>query len=104
MYFACVVASPVFINHPRDTDIIIGANITLTCSASGDPPPKITWEKTDQRSGERMVLSGSDVAAQSNGDLPLINLQQDDTGLYHCIADNQVDQIETTARIRVQGT
>ena len=51
-----------------------------------------------------MVLSGSDIVSLSNGDLPLVNVQQDDSGLYHCIADNQVDRVEATAVIKVQGT
>lgn len=75
----------------------------MTCSASGDPEPHITWEKTDLRTGERTMLSGSDTVALRNGDLPLVNVQQDDAGLYHCIADNRVDQIEATAVVRVQG-
>lgn len=50
------------------------------------------------------MLSGSDIVALSNGNLPLVNVQQDDTGLYHCVASNRVDQIEVTAEIRVQGT
>jgi len=49
------------------------------------------------------MLLGSDIFALSNGDLPLINVQQNDTGLYHCIANNQVDWIEVTVMIQVQG-
>ena len=101
--FMCIAASPDFNTYPQDADPNIGDSIMLSCSASGDPSPQIVWEKTDQRTGVRMVLSGSDIVALSNGDLPLVNVQQNDSGLYHCIADNQVDQIEATAIIRVQG-
>ena len=89
--------------YPQDVDLNIGDDITLTCSASGDPLPQISWEKTDKRTGERLMLSGSDVVALSNGNLPLVNVQQDYTGLYHCVASNRVDQIKVTAEIRVQG-
>ena len=99
----CVTATPVFGTYPQDANLNIGDNIMLNCSASGDPPPQITWEKTDQRTGVRMVLSGSDIVSLSNGDLPLVNVQQDDSGLYHCIADNQVDRVEATAMVKVQG-
>ena len=98
-----ITASPDFTSYPQDTDLNIGDSIVLSCSASGDPPPWIAWERTDQRTGVRTVLSGSDIAALSNGGLPLVNVRQDDSGLYHCIADNQVDEIEATAIIRVQG-
>ena len=98
-----IAASPDFNTYPQDADLNIGDTIILSCSASGDPPPQIVWEKTDQRMGVRTVISGSDIVALSNGDLPLVNVQQDDSGLYHCIADNQVDQNEATAIIRVQG-
>jgi len=50
-----------------------------------------------------MLVPESDINTLSNGDLPLRNLQQIDTGMYHCVADNGIDRIESSAMIRIEG-
>ena len=96
------VVTPTFTTTPQNADLGVGGDVTLTCSATGVPAPQIMWERTNQTGG-RMLVPGSDINALRSGDLPLTNLQQGDTGLYHCVADNQVDRIESSAMIRIGG-
>lgn len=42
-------AAPVFIKQPHNKGVDILKNISIPCSASGVPPPKITWSRTDGR-------------------------------------------------------
>ena len=96
------VAMPTFTTTPQSADLDTGGAITLNCSATGDPTPQIIWERTNQTGG-RMLVPGSDINTLRNGDLPLTNLQQGDTGMYHCVADNGVYRMESSAIIRVKG-
>lgn len=37
--------SPKWIKEPKDTYVIAGANVSLTCEASGFPIPEVSWKK-----------------------------------------------------------
>lgn len=63
-------------NHSR---VNIGSNVTLSCNASGDPLPDITWTKDGVRTAQYNA---------SGHWLYLVNVQKEDFGSYKCIADN----------------
>ncbi|ESO93974.1 hypothetical protein LOTGIDRAFT_228659 [Lottia gigantea] len=74
--------------RPGDTDTIVqadpGSNTTLTCAATGIPAPNITWTRSD---GGQLP----DGSAQRRGAvLPLINVTPKMSGLYRCVADNNI--------------
>ena len=50
---------PVFDNEGTSTDVNVrsGENVTLTCRAEGDPPPRISWRREDDRP---ILLTDSD--------------------------------------------
>ena len=59
--------------------LTIGKNYTLTCNASGDPLPKITWTK-DGIPAEEFNVTGHK--------LHLTNVKLKDVGSYRCTASN----------------
>ena len=75
--------------------------VTFTCSATGIPPPKITWVRNGapfDRSNTRVTLTdptvpelystnGGDVFLVSRN-LTLDNTMDADTGTYTCVASN----------------
>ena len=63
----------------RQSRITLGANLTLTCNASGDPTPNIAWTK-EGRTAAQFNVSGHK--------LDLVNVNVDDAGSYKCTADN----------------
>ena len=66
----------------RQSRIILGTNFTLTCNASGDPTPNITWTKEGLTASKFKVLGHK---------LSLVNVKIEDVGSYKCTADNGYD-------------
>ncbi|XP_068717253.1 uncharacterized protein [Montipora capricornis] len=90
-----VVVSPL----PSKTVGILGCNVTLNCSASGDPEPTIMWRKQGGQIpvGRRL---------QINGALVLTNLTLNDTGNYSCVITSAslFQEIETVTSLEVNET
>ena len=90
-----VVVSP----PPSKTVGILGCNVTLNCSASGDPEPTIIWRKQGGQIpvGRRL---------QINGALVLTNLTLNDTGNYSCVITSAslFQEIETVTSLEVNET
>lgn len=94
-----VTARPAFVIQPQNTEVLVGESVTLECSATGHPPPRITWTR-----GDRTPLPEDPrVSITPSGGLYIQNVLQDDSGEYTCFASNSVDSIHATALIIVQG-
>ena len=63
----------------RQSRTTFGTNYTLTCNASGDPNPKITWTKEGKPAAQFNV---------SGHKLDLVDIKVEDVGSYKCTADN----------------
>ncbi|CAD7086455.1 unnamed protein product [Hermetia illucens] len=85
-----VVVPPDILDFETSRDIVVdeGQNATLTCSASGLPPPTITW----RREKEKPILSvgGKEVFSIESQNLSLKNVNRHYMGAYLCIASNGI--------------
>ncbi|KAM8809372.1 peroxidasin homolog [Eudromia elegans] len=92
-------ARPSFVIHPQNTEVLVGESVTLECSATGHPQPRITWTK-----GDRTPLpSDPRITITPSGGLYIQNVKQEDGGEYACFATNSIDNIYATAYIIVQA-
>ena len=67
--------------------VVSGSRVVLTCSASGNPPPSITWSRLD---GE---MVGEVRAGEERLEIARAGLHH--AGLYQCLADNGLNQVDS---------
>lgn len=83
-----VFAPPSITNAPIErVHVEAGKDLTLTCNASGDPQPNITWTKD----GVPMSLSSN-----AFHQFRLTDVQSEDSGSYKCTASNGYGSDATT--------
>ncbi|XP_049335709.1 hemicentin-1 isoform X1 [Astyanax mexicanus] len=81
-----VLVPPSIVNKGGVQDVKVkeGQNITLTCEATGNPVPEITWLKDGQ-----LVTGEPRLQVMSHGRfLHISDVQVADTGRYSCLASN----------------
>ncbi|XP_043921822.1 uncharacterized protein LOC122797094 [Protopterus annectens] len=79
--------APEFTVELTDQVVTLGHSFTLTCKASGQPPPVFHWFKGDDKivNGDKLSLSISD---ENCAQLLLRSACVEDTGCYKCVAVN----------------
>ena len=79
---------PTITEAPQDTTVNEGDPLQLTCNASGQPTPTITWTKDGKQLGKTLNIQKSN---------------KNDAGKYVCKADNSVKDAKTaSAQVTVQ--
>ncbi|XP_058872731.1 peroxidasin homolog isoform X1 [Acipenser ruthenus] len=89
---------PSFVIQPQNTEVRVGASITLECSATGHPQPQITWTR-----GNGNLRNISRHTITSSGGLFIQNVSLEDHGQFICLASNNQDSIQSSAQIIVQA-
>ena len=94
-----VISLPRFtVKPPAKVMESIGANMTLNCSATGDPQPVISWK----RQGSRLPIGRSQ---QIDGALVIWDVQKEDAGNYICVATSAgVFDVERVTYVELQGS
>lgn len=94
-----MIDTPPMLNY----EFPIGATLTISCKARGEPPPRVTWRK---EKGSLPPNGRSQVDVQ--GSLVIVNIQPEDVGQYTCTADNnngnvdfQFDTVSMTTTVKV---
>ena len=92
-----VVSLPQFtVKPPAKIVGYIGANMTLNCSATGDPQPVISWK----RQGSQLPVGRSQ---QIDGALVVRDVQKEDGGNYICVATSAgVFDVERVTYVEIQ--
>ena len=92
-----VVSLPVFtVKPPGKVFAAAGDNLTLNCSATGDPRPIISWK----RQGAALPVGRS---RRTNYGLIIRDLREEDAGNYICVATSAgVFDVETISDVEVK--
>ncbi|XP_038078549.1 neogenin-like isoform X5 [Patiria miniata] len=81
--------------RPQNTYTNVGSSVTLNCNAYGIPGPTTTWSKEGEE------LEPGDVYLVSAGSLTIDQVIQEDAGIYQCVADNRLENIQASAELIV---
>ncbi|XP_078067464.1 vascular endothelial growth factor receptor kdr-like [Mustelus asterias] len=91
---------PVLQKNLTSMDVNSSSTMSLNCSVSGRPPPRITWYKNEQQ-----ILPASGILLEAgNKTLTIERVRFDDEGEYKCKATNEKGTVETSAYIAVLGS
>uniref|UniRef100_A0A8D9AQU8 Neurotrimin n=1 Tax=Cacopsylla melanoneura TaxID=428564 RepID=A0A8D9AQU8_9HEMI len=85
-----VVVPPNIDDSLSSSDVIVreGANVTLSCHASGSPPPVIKWKRDDVA---KINVNKTHAVSEFEGStLEMTRISRLDMGAYLCIASNNV--------------
>ena len=95
--YLCFPELPHFIAKPSSSVTVKEKqSITLPCSASGFPPPVITWYKDgDVIKEERREFK--------KRNLEIKEIQYEDRGSYTCTADNLLGRVQSSVNVTVKG-
>ncbi|NXR06220.1 NCAM1 protein, partial [Semnornis frantzii] len=100
-----VFAKPKITYVENKTAMELEEQITLTCEASGDPIPSITWRTSTRNiSSEEKTLDGRMVVRSHArvSSLTLKEIQYTDAGEYICTASNTIGQDSQAMYLEVQ--
>ncbi|XP_043196790.1 peroxidasin homolog isoform X2 [Amphibalanus amphitrite] len=92
-------AIPRITSPPQDQVVPAGANIDLTCGASGYPAPEVGW----LLNGRRIRHSSRVAVLAGGGVLRITNVQSADAGTYTCEARNEAGVAREDADLDVTG-
>nr|XP_033781751.1 contactin-4-like [Geotrypetes seraphini] len=71
------------VHFPETVPSAKGSTVKLECFALGNPVPTISWRRADGKQISRKIRR-----QKSSGVLEIPNFQQEDAGIYECVAEN----------------
>uniref|UniRef100_A0A3B1ICT4 Receptor-type tyrosine-protein phosphatase S n=1 Tax=Astyanax mexicanus TaxID=7994 RepID=A0A3B1ICT4_ASTMX len=97
----CSFSPPKFLRTPNDQTGVQGGVASFICQATGDPRPKIVWNKK----GKRVSNQRFEVIEFDDGSGSVLRIQPlrtpRDEAIYECVASNTVGEISATTRLTV---
>ena len=79
--------------HPQNVEVREGNNVTLSCNATGNPEPTISWTKD----GSPINSNSRNSFSADNKQLTITNVNRTDSGEYRCVASNSVGKKTSNA-------
>uniref|UniRef100_A0AAY4AQZ6 Receptor-type tyrosine-protein phosphatase S n=1 Tax=Denticeps clupeoides TaxID=299321 RepID=A0AAY4AQZ6_9TELE len=99
--FSFSPAPPKFLRTPNDQTGVQGGVASFICQATGDPRPKIVWNKK----GKRVSNQRFEVIEFDDGSGSVLRIQPlrtpRDEAIYECVASNSVGETSATTRLTV---
>ena len=88
-------------------DIVLGSNITLTCTSSGSPPDTFTWMIMKDgvlvtQSTDITTVTYTSTTAVFNSSYTISNVSISDNGTYTCIVTNPIGTDNNSFTINIR--
>ena len=93
-FFFNIAVGPTITQKPSPVTLEEGQNVSLLCKATGQPTPKVTWQKVLHK----MSRKNTEVV---DGNLTIINVTKADGGAYACSAKNLLGEDSAVALVIV---
>ncbi|XP_004706727.1 hemicentin-1 [Echinops telfairi] len=93
--FLVVQESPKVTVMPKNQSFTAGSEVSIMCSATGYPKPKITWTMNNM-----FIVGSHRYRMTSDGTLFIRNSVPKDAGIYGCLASNSAGMDEQTSSLR----
>ncbi|XP_077997326.1 protein Obscurin-like [Glandiceps talaboti] len=92
--------APVFRILLKDTPMVEGQSVELSCWVIGKPTPTVSWFKEDhQLFHSEQVKMWTD--EQGKSFLRIEKSDEDDVGNYKCMASNRLGNVQSTAKVAI---
>ncbi|XP_056678461.1 receptor-type tyrosine-protein phosphatase S isoform X11 [Monodelphis domestica] len=93
--------SPRFIKEPRDQIGVSGGVASFVCQATGDPKPRVTWNKKGKKvNSQRFETIEFDESAGAVLRIQPLRTPRDEN-VYECVAQNPIGEITVHAKLTV---
>ena len=92
MFYFLITVAPNITTHPQNATVTEGENVTLSCDASGNPTPTISWTKDGSAVNSPRVSLSPDYKQ-----LTITNVNKADSGQYRCVANNSNGTVTSNA-------
>ncbi|XP_030194634.1 receptor-type tyrosine-protein phosphatase delta isoform X38 [Gadus morhua] len=101
MHLTNAESPPKFLRTPNDQTGVQGGVASFICQATGDPRPKIVWNKK----GKKVSNQRFEVIEFDDGSGSVLRIQPlrtpRDEAIYECVASNSVGEASATTRLTV---
>ncbi|KAF8789149.1 Down syndrome cell adhesion molecule-like [Argiope bruennichi] len=102
-----VLVPPRFKNPYQSRTVREGTNVSVACSAVGDPPMTIQWMRNKSilnvKNNSRYIIKEKSAKLQTQSEFLVSNVSRNDTGIYTCTATNDIGEDEAVVKLVVQG-
>ena len=92
-----IADQPEISTHSTRMVVLEGSDLLLTCNATGNPTPLISWTKDGfliNASGDPRIIF-----TEQNSKLSITNVSHPDVGQYRCVASNSLGNATSIAAI-----
>ena len=107
MFSSLYIVAAVIVESPMTQNVTAGQSFMLTCNATGYPIPSIEWRQNGTsytiRDPSVITIAPTDGPRSNSSVITVTNATTSDTGLYQCVATNEVDTDIENATVTVQG-
>ncbi|XP_076093735.1 hemicentin-1-like isoform X1 [Mytilus galloprovincialis] len=90
------IEKPEITVYEKELIVSAGNPAILKCSSKGIPPPMVTWNR-----GDVEITALSYVELSKDGQLTIFGTQEQDAGIYRCVASNNAGSTSITTQLTV---